>query len=673
MWHAPAGHVQYHFTRVAVITLIFARLALLCVLLNGLSALAQSTPLQVRPGTQSIDLTTDGLVLEDPDGNLSLDEVRSPSVASRFTRASFTPGFTPSTFWFRFTLRNEGATPDIWWLDSGDRFMQEVDLFWPDAGGAYQRQSAGSTRPFSERPLPTSKFVFPISLAPGKAVEIYLRVRPMGYMPVAIYPSLLTPEAHKVATNRVRLQWVFYVGMAAALIAFNFLLFLFIRDRNYLFYVLAQTSMAWWVGTSRFGSGIAYEFLWPDSPLFDQLTLALSSAATTYFAYAFQSRLIELPKVRPDIDRYWRMIVWTVLVCLGVALLGIFVPQLVPVSLMQGAFRATSFFGMLFVGCNAYAVYALAKSGARVAKVLAIAWLPAFLILTYSLSLTYFSIRINWVIPPLMLASGLEMILMSLVLADRINQARKEKARTQAEMVTVLQRSERELENTVAQRTEELRREQARAKDLLHNILPADLADELSATGKASSARHESVTVMFTDFIQFTQTASTIPADRLVAELNEIFGAFDDICDELSVEKIKTIGDSYMAVAGLPTPCADHAQRCVRAGLRMVDYLELRNRKAAFKWALRVGVHSGPVVAGVVGKRKYAFDIWGDAVNLASRIESSGEVGRVNVSAYTYDLIQNDFECAYRGKVNAKGKGEIDMYFVTGKVGQSAT
>ena len=240
-------------------------------------------------------------------------------------------------------------------------------------------------------------------------------------------------------------------------------------------------------------------------------------------------------------------------------------------------------------------------------------------------------------------------------------------------MVTVLQRSERELENTVAQRTEELRREQARAKDLLHNILPADLADELSATGKASSARHESVTVMFTDFIQFTQTASTIPADRLVAELNEIFGAFDDICDELRVEKIKTIGDSYMAVAGLPTPCADHAQRCVRAGLRMVDYLELRNHKAAFKWALRVGVHSGPVVAGVVGKRKYAFDIWGDAVNLASRIESSGEVGRVNVSAYTYDLIQNDFECAYRGKVNAKGKGEIDMYFVTGKVGQSAT
>ena len=206
--------------------------------------------------------------------------------------------------------------------------------------------------------------------------------------------------------------------------------------------------------------------------------------------------------------------------------------------------------------------------------------------------------------------------------------------------------------------------EQTRAKALLHNILPARLADELAATGKASSARYESVTVIFTDFSQFTQTASTIPADRLVAELNEIFGAFDDICDDEGVEKIKTIGDSYMAVAGLPETCDDHALRCVRAGLRMTEYLEQRNLKSAFKWALRVGVHSGSVVAGVVGKRKYAFDIWGDAVNVASRIESSGEVGRVNVSAYTYDLIQNDFECEYRGKVSAKGKGEIDMYFV---------
>ncbi len=220
------------------------------------------------------------------------------------------------------------------------------------------------------------------------------------------------------------------------------------------------------------------------------------------------------------------------------------------------------------------------------------------------------------------------------------------------------------LERKVAERTLELQHEQLRTKELLHNILPVEIAEELSATGGARSARHESVTILFTDFSGFTQAVSTMPADRMVAELNEIFAAFDDITDECGVEKIKTIGDAYMAAAGLPRPCADHGQRCIRAGLRMVAYLEHRNHSAAFKWSIRVGVHSGPVVAGVVGKRKYAFDIWGDTVNVASRMESAGEVGRVNISAYTYDLIQKDFECEYRGKVSAKGKGEIDMYFV---------
>ena len=208
--------------------------------------------------------------------------------------------------------------------------------------------------------------------------------------------------------------------------------------------------------------------------------------------------------------------------------------------------------------------------------------------------------------------------------------------------------------------------EHERSERLLHNILPVELAEELSATGVARSARHESATILFTDFSGFTQVASAMPADRMVAELNELFGAFDDICDELGVEKIKTIGDAYMAAAGLPKPCSDHAQRCARAGLRMLDYLEQRNRTATFKWALRVGIHSGPVVTGVVGKRKYAFDVWGDTVNIASRMESAGEAGRVNVSAYTCDLIRSEFDCEYRGKVDAKGKGQIDMYFVTG-------
>jgi len=229
-----------------------------------------------------------------------------------------------------------------------------------------------------------------------------------------------------------------------------------------------------------------------------------------------------------------------------------------------------------------------------------------------------------------------------------------------------LKASYSQLELKVAERTAELQQEQLRANQLLHNIFPEAIADELARTGKVRPVRHEAVSILFTDFSGFTQAAATMPADRIVAELNEIFAEFDAITDRYGVEKIKTIGDAYMAAAGLPLSCHDHAQRCVRAGLAMLEFLRCRNGFSAFKWSLRVGVHSGPVVAGVVGARKYAFDVWGDTVNVASRVESAGRPDSVNVSAYTYDLIRDEFECEYRGKIEAKGKGIFDMYFVKG-------
>jgi class 3 adenylate cyclase len=236
-----------------------------------------------------------------------------------------------------------------------------------------------------------------------------------------------------------------------------------------------------------------------------------------------------------------------------------------------------------------------------------------------------------------------------------------------ASIYMVLKRSARELEGKVQQRTQELQTERGRTQELLNNMLPTEIARELAASGVAKPVWHESVSVLFTDLSGFTQAATTMPPDRMVAELNSIFAAFDQITDECGVEKIKTIGDSYMAAAGVPTWCADHAKRCVQAGLLMINWLEERNKQSAFKWRLRVGLHTGPVVAGVVGTKRYAFDIWGDTVNIASRMESSGEIGRVNISAYTYDLIREIYDCEYRGKVFAKGKGEMDMYFVKGE------
>ena len=215
----------------------------------------------------------------------------------------------------------------------------------------------------------------------------------------------------------------------------------------------------------------------------------------------------------------------------------------------------------------------------------------------------------------------------------------------------------------------ELQKEKDRSEELLLNILPEETAEELKAKGSADARLIESVTVLFTDFKGFTQMSEILTPKELVKDLHNCFSAFDRILDKYGIEKIKTIGDAYMAAGGLPTPTDDHAAKVIQAALEMRDVVEEgKARKIAAGqpfFEIRIGVHTGPVVAGIVGVKKFQYDIWGDTVNMASRMESSGEVGKVNISEATFTLVKNhqDFQFDYRGKVKAKGKGEVEMYF----------
>jgi len=215
-------------------------------------------------------------------------------------------------------------------------------------------------------------------------------------------------------------------------------------------------------------------------------------------------------------------------------------------------------------------------------------------------------------------------------------------------------------------------KEKKRSDELLLNILPEETAEELKATGTAKTKSFESVSVLFTDFKNFTQASELLSAEDLVQEINYCYSAFDEIVTRHNIEKIKTIGDAYMCAGGLPVSNTSHPEDVVRAGLEMQEFIERNKRERIQKnqpyFELRLGIHTGPVVAGVVGSKKFAYDIWGDTVNTASRMESSGETGKVNISGETHELIKDKFKCFHRGKIKAKNKGEIDMYFVEGLV-----
>ena len=204
--------------------------------------------------------------------------------------------------------------------------------------------------------------------------------------------------------------------------------------------------------------------------------------------------------------------------------------------------------------------------------------------------------------------------------------------------------------------------------ELLLNILPGEVAEELKAKGSADARHFDDVTVMFTDFKGFTRISEKLSPYELVAEIHTCFKAFDAIMNKHNIEKIKTIGDAYMCAGGLPVANTTHATDVVKAALEIQQFMQehflQRKKENKEPFEIRIGVHTGPVVAGIVGVKKFAYDIWGDTVNIASRMESSGEAGKVNISGRSYELVKDKFTCTHRGKIQAKNKGEIDMYFV---------
>ncbi|HEY9113447.1 MAG TPA: adenylate/guanylate cyclase domain-containing protein [Bacteroidales bacterium] len=226
----------------------------------------------------------------------------------------------------------------------------------------------------------------------------------------------------------------------------------------------------------------------------------------------------------------------------------------------------------------------------------------------------------------------------------------------------------------LADKNEQLDKEKQRSDHLLQNILPLEIMEELKDKGSSEAKYFEHVTVLFSDFVNFTKIGETMSPQELVEELNFYFKKFDEIITIKNLEKIKTIGDAYMATGGLNTTLKAEPENVILAAIEMQEVVAKRKierakiNKPAFD--MRIGIHTGPVVAGIVGVKKFTYDIWGDTVNTASRFEAESAAGKINISQQTYELVKDKFECEYRGKIQAKNKGAIDMYFVKTKIGE---
>ncbi len=224
------------------------------------------------------------------------------------------------------------------------------------------------------------------------------------------------------------------------------------------------------------------------------------------------------------------------------------------------------------------------------------------------------------------------------------------------------------LENKVKERTMELQEEKRKTDELLLSILPRETAEELKMHGKVAPRHFKEVTVLFADFVDFTSQSSNLSPEELVEEINHCFCEFDKITEKYSVEKIKTIGDAYMCAEGVPVDTDYNIYSMVLVALEMVSFIR-RNKsekteigKPAFD--VRIGIHTGPVMAGVVGLKKFNYDIWGDTVNVASRMESHSEAGKINMSEDTYHKIKDKYPCTFRGEIDTKGKGLVKMYYL---------
>lgn len=619
---------------------------------------AASTQAQVllAPSAESIDLWPSITVFRNAPAEVdAATALASRSAFAPPSSAHATLGFSEPVIWLRAPLDNPAEVPVTRVLTVDYALLHHVDVFIADADGLRSHPRIGNKISRGERPIAGRNHALELNIAPGQS-ELLLRIESSGSKILPLFLSTW-PAYHRGELIETMLQGLL-ASLAAWLLFYSLLQWRVLQEALYLKYGLLIISSALF---SIHFFGIGEQYLWGDHQWIENHLAGVSALMAACATALFVEDVL-----RQDSPRAIRTALhWLA----GFMALSAIAHALDWVSI-RGVGVIMGSLGLMPGLLGTPGAIRRLKRGDAIGGWFLVAWTGYLIGSAIMVGVVKGNIGANfWTLHSFQAAATVDMLIFMQIAVIGTRRMKEELA---AERRLFFEQQKTELELKVAERTAELARERQRAETLLLHILPPAIAEELKSNGICEPKRHEDVSVLFTDLVDFTRTVATIPPQLAVSELNEIFTAFDGIVAEYGLEKINTVGDAYMAAAGVPHAVADHAARAVRAALAMQSYVAHRNEHAKLRWQLRAGVHSGPVVAGVVGSTKYAYGIWGDTVNVASRMESHSAPGRVNISATTRAGVKGIYNTQYRGKLEAKGKGEIDMYFVTESAGNES-
>lgn len=652
-----------------------------------LCIIAQISSSKVDSSTNKEKISTQLLVLKDSLSQLDFPEVINPSYESKFLAEDAMQFDTKSqTYWLRLSIQGTQQTPEYWTVKMPH--ADTAELFLPFHGGN-KHFISGDDIPFDKRAVQYGEFVcFSIPVS-DTITTVYLRLTSTSRYSLGFRNlkdiRFISPASFTSLSHSARYFHGIFLGVTLAMIIFNFIIYVMFRDKTYLVYsgfMITQTLYHLAV------TGFLLEFVFYNSPQLDKYSSFIIAGVSLIWYILFSQVYLETKKFTPKLNSIYQ---WLYpIICIDV-----FTGYFFTISFANSALLIIGLFVITFPFCMSIIAYrkhyrpAIYFLIASVLSYLAyFIYVPMGLKLIPEVFLTRYSLQITFALQSLLFAMGL---------ADRINLIRKElelkkleKERLEKEqeiaMNTLLEKQNEELELKVKERTVELEEknreveldreiilhEREKSDALLLNILPEKIAHRLKSGEEMIAERFDNVTVFFSDIVGFTKLSKRISPEHLVGKLNSIFIEFDKLALHFGLEKIKTIGDAYMCVCGLPEPCDDHARRVALFALGVQKVMQ---EHVSFLFdeetSVRIGIHSGTVIAGVIGKQKFAYDLWGETVNTASRLESHGEPFKIHCSPVTYSFISEQFEFECCGETELKGIGLMTTYFLLGEKAHS--